>query len=310
MLALLVFASLMLELAAGFAIGIRLAAHGWDAVQLAALAIGWVSGSRLFLVGVSMAMGHQARSPRTAGQQLGSRGTLELVAGEWAAMIANNLIVLPFERFILRRDAAAAQAARVPVVLVHGYVSNRGLFAPTIRALEDAGVAPLFTHNFDRLFAPIETWADELDGIVREIVERTGQPKVIFVCHSMGGLVVRSYASRHGASRVAKLITIASPHHGTLAARRGVGANARQMRRESAFLTQLASGEGAHGPAFPATSIWSVHDNLVIPQETSRLPWAKNVAIAGLGHVGILRSARLHGLLVEELREAGALPPL
>lgn len=308
MLALLVFASLLLELAVCLAIGIHLAAHGWDALQLAALAIGWVSGSRLLLVSLSMAMGHMARSPRTPGQQLGPRTTLRLVAGEWFAMLANNLIVLPFERFIVRRDPPVAPAARVPVVLVHGYVSNRGLFAPAIRALEDAGVAPLFTHNFDRLFAPIETWADELDAIVRQIVECTGQPKVIFLCHSMGGLVARAYASRHGASRVARLITIASPHHGTLAARRGVGANARQMRRESVFLTQLATGEGEQGPGFPATSIWSVHDNLVIPQETSRLPWAKNVAVCGLGHLNILRSAEVHGLLLEELREAGALP--
>jgi triacylglycerol esterase/lipase EstA (alpha/beta hydrolase family) len=309
MLALLVFASLVLELAVCFAIGEHLAARGWNVFALAALAIGWVSGSRLVLVCLSMALSYHSRSPRAPSQQLSPPGTLKLVFGEWAAILANNLVVLPFERFLFRRDAPAVRAERVPVVVVHGYMSNRGLFRPAIRALEQAGVAPLFTHNFDRLFAPIETWADELDAIVREIVERTGQPRVIFVCHSMGGLVVRAYASRHGASCVAKLITIASPHHGTLAARRGVGANARQMRRESAFLARLATTEGAQGPGFPATSIWSVHDNLVIPQETSRLPWAKNVALQGAGHVNILRSALVHRLLVEELREAGAVPP-
>ena len=308
MLALVILSSLVLEVAACFAIAAHLAARGWDVPALLGLAMAWVLGTRLLLVGFSMATSHRGRSPRSSGQQLGLAGTLSLVLGEWAAMLRSTFVMLPFERFIVRRDAPLARSGRIPVLLVHGYLSNRGLFRSVIRSLEDAGVQPLVTHNFERLLAPIESWADELEAIVRDVVARTGQPKVIFVCHSMGGLVVRSYVSRHGASRVAKLVTIASPHHGTLAASRGVGHNARQMRRDSEFLAALAGKEGVQGQGYPATSIYSVHDNLVVPQDTSRLPWARNVALSGVGHVAILRWGALHRALIEELREAGALP--
>ena len=308
MLALVILSSLVLELAACSAIAAHLAARGWDVPVLLGLALAWVLGTRLLLVSFSMASSYAARSPRSSDEQLGPVGTLGLVLGEWAAMLRSNFVVLPFERLVVRRDAPLARSGRIPVLLVHGYLSNRGLFRSVIRALEDAGVQPLVTHNFDRLFAPIESWADELDAIVREVVQRTGQPKVIFVCHSMGGLVARAYVSRHGASHVAKLVTIASPHHGTLAARRGVGQNARQMCRGSEFLAVMARKEGVHGQGYPATSIYSVHDNLVVPQDTSRLPWARNVALSGVGHVAILRWGALHRALIEELREAGALP--
>jgi triacylglycerol esterase/lipase EstA (alpha/beta hydrolase family) len=308
MLALLIVASLLLELCALGFIGAQLLARGWNPVAVVALAIAWLLGIRLLLVCSSMTASFIARSPRTAEQRLGIGGTARLILSEWAAMLASNFYALPFERFVVRRDASPAKSERIPVVLVHGYLSNRGLMRRVIRVLEQAGVDPLFTHNYGGLFSAIETWADELDAIVREITERTGQPKVILVCHSMGGLAARTYVARHGASRVAKLITIASPHHGTWVAHRGPGRNARQMRRDSALLADLARGEGESGPGFAATSIYSVHDNLVVPQDTSRLPWAKNVAVSGIGHVGILLWEPLHRMLVDELREAGALP--
>ena len=53
------------------------------------------------------------------------------------------------------------------------------------------------------------------------------------------------------------------------------------------------------------TSIYTPHDNLVAPQDTSRLSWARNIAIPGRGHVDILASERLSAIVLKELREAG-----
>lgn len=54
------------------------------------------------------------------------------------------------------------------------------------------------------------------------------------------------------------------------------------------------------------TSIYTPHDNLVVPQASSRLAYARNIAIPGRGHVDILGSRRLFETLVEELRAGGA----
>ena len=105
-------------------------------------------------------------------------------------------------------------------------------------------------------------------------------------------------------------MTLASPHNGTVLAALGIGDNARQMSRGSEFLRALAAGEGDRGPMCPFTSIYSVHDTLVAPQDTSRLAWAKNVELARWGHVGILGAQEVHLLVAEELRQAGALRAL
>jgi pimeloyl-ACP methyl ester carboxylesterase len=196
-------------------------------------------------------------------------------------------------------------AARIPVVLVHGYFSNRGYFGPLARALEARGVQPLFAPDFSAMLATIERFAGELHGEIERIVAGTGQSKVVLVCHSMGGLAARAYLAAHGEARIAKLITIASPHHGTVHAALGAGANARQMHPRSAFLESLRRHEAHNAPAMPATSIYLPHDNLVAPQDSSRLEWAKNVALPGFGHIEVLHSTRLADLLIQELREAG-----
>ena len=190
-------------------------------------------------------------------------------------------------------------------MLVHGYFANRGYFGPLARALDARGVAPIFAPDFSGTFAPIERFAGELHREIERIAEGTGQSKVVLVCHSMGGLAARSYVATHGAGRVARLITIGSPHHGTVHARLGAGVNARQMQRGSAFLAELERREAEGGDRPQATSIYLPHDDLVAPQDSSRLDWARNLALPGYGHIEIVEAPRLVEVLVDELREAG-----
>jgi hypothetical protein len=47
---------------------------------------------------------------------------------------------------------------------------------------------------------------------------------------------------------------------------------------------------------------------MVMPQASSRLAAARNVALPGLGHIAMLRSPRLVAALVEALEAAGVRP--
>jgi pimeloyl-ACP methyl ester carboxylesterase len=306
MLATLVRAQLAAELFLYLALGSWLsAAHGWSVPALLAAAAATGLAVRALIVGTSATISYVVRSPRTKDQQLGPGGTLRLLAGEWRAMLADNLWFLPWEASAVRADPPLRRDSGLPVLLVHGYLSNRGLMHGLIRALEEAGAPQVFTFNFRGVFAPIDALVGQLDGQVRRVAEATGQERVVLVCHSMGGLVARAWLAKHGPHRVARLVTIASPHNGTALARLGLGANARQMGRESKFLRDLRAGEGERGPGCAATSIYSVHDNLVAPQDTSCLPWATNVAVAGVGHVEILDAEPVHRLVVDALRDSG-----
>jgi len=298
--------SLALELAAWVAIAAWLhAACSIDAVALAASVVAAALALRLALVCLTCSLGWAFRSARAPAQRLGPYGVLRLVATEFRALLADNFWYLPFESLALRPDPGPAAGTRTAVVLVHGYLSNRGYFAPMVRWLEARGVAAIHVPNYRSVFSSIEGSVGELHAAIERACS-AGAPKVVLVCHSMGGLLARRYLREHGEGRVARLVTIASPHHGTVLSKVGVGEHARQMCQGSDFLLSLERAEAEKSPTVPAVSIYSVHDNLVSPQDTSRLPWARNVAVAGVGHVAIIAWEPVYALVLEELRAAGA----
>jgi triacylglycerol esterase/lipase EstA (alpha/beta hydrolase family) len=305
MLVSLVRAALVAEALAVAALAAWLHGRGVGLVPAIAAPVALSLLVRLAIVSLSMTLSFLARSPRAPEMRLGPAGTLRLVLGEWRAMLANNFFYLPFENRALPPEPPRGLPAGVAVLLVHGYFSNRGILRGVVRDLAARGASPLYTFNFRGIFRPIEQLADQLAEQVDGITRPGGARAVVLVAHSMGGLVARSYLARGGAGRVSGLVTLASPHNGTWLAKLGLGANARQMRPGSAFLEALRQREGSAGPGCPVTSIYSVHDNLVAPQDTSRLPWARNVALSGVGHIDILLDARAHGSVAQALEEAG-----
>lgn len=278
---------------------------GWSYAALAAACFAAAVFGRLAMVVFTTTVGFAHRSPREAHHHIGARGSIAMVVREWGAMLVNNFYRFPWPALALRRDAEPARDGRIPVVMIHGYFSNRGYFGPLVRALEARGVAPIFTPSFPAAFTSIEHYVERLAVYLEDLAAASGQPQVVLVGHSMGGLAGRAYLCTHGAARVTKLITIASPHNGTVHARFGSGANAKQMERDSDFLRELCRREGDKGPSCAVTSIYTPHDNLVAPQDTSRLPYARNIAIPGRGHVDILASDRLAAIVLKELKECG-----
>ncbi|HSN21217.1 MAG TPA: alpha/beta fold hydrolase [Usitatibacter sp.] len=298
----------LVELAACLAAGAWLhAARGWGPLAVGLGVVAWFAGARLVLVSLSSLLGWIFRTPRAPRERIGVARGLLLVATEWRALLVANLLDLPWERLALRPDPPAAPTDRVPVVLVHGYYANRGYLRPLVRRLEARGVGPIFVPSASYVLAPIEAFADELHERLERIAAGTGQPRVVLVCHSMGGLIARACIARHGAGRIARLVTLGSPHHGSVLAHLGLGENARQMLPGSDFLVGLARAESAL-PGPETVSIYSTHDNMVMPQASSRLEGARNVAIPGLGHIAMLSSPRLLEALLAALEGIGAEP--
>lgn len=180
----------------------------------------------------------------------------------------------------------APSATALPgVVLVHGFFCNRGFWTPWLRVLRQRGHA-FSAVSLEPLFGSIDAYAPHIEHAVRAVHEATGKPPLL-VCHSMGGLAVRAWlrARRQQASEppAFRVITIGTPHHGTLLARFGHGRNARQMRWQSDWLAQLAGQEPEGYGHF--TCWYSNCDNIVGPASTATLPGAKNRLIVGRGHV-------------------------
>ncbi|MGK5080394.1 esterase/lipase family protein [Janthinobacterium sp. HLX7-2] len=190
----------------------------------------------------------------------------------------------------------------LPVLLIHGYVCNRGYWTQLSGQLAQAGIAHDAV-DLEPIGAGIDAYVPQVAQAIEGLCARTGSERVIIVAHSMGGLVARAWLRRHGAACVARIITVGTPHQGTALANLAAGTNARQMRRindaPSGWLAQLAASETPETRAL-FTSIYSHHDNIVAPQSSALLPGARHIAFGGIGHVALASDARvLHQLLAE-----------
>ena len=74
------------------------------------------------------------------------------------------------------------------------------------------------------------------------------------------------------------------------------------MCRGCEFLNELEAFEALGTARVDTVSVYSLHDNLVAPQETSHLPWARrNVTLSGMGHLKIIDDPATFAVLREEL---------
>ena len=170
---------------------------------------------------------------------------------------------------------------------------------PLRRYLGEHGVSA-YSHNLEPVYADIDSYADGLAQRIEDICAATGADKLIILAHSMGGLAARACLRKRGARRVAKLITLGTPHHGTVLARLGAGENGRQMVPGNAWLEQL------NGTALgvSAVSVFSHQDNIVSPQDSAVLAGAKIVPLSGMGHVSMPFSRRIREIALQEILAA------
>ena len=179
----------------------------------------------------------------------------------------------------------AACAGRTGVVLVHGFMCNRGFWNAWMSDLHGRGRA-FVAVNLEPVFGSIDGYAEAVEGAVARVRECTGLPPLL-VCHSMGGLAARAWWRRYGrAGAVAGLLTVGTPHGGTWLARLSTRVNGRQMRLCSDWLRQLAAAESQR-PLPPHACWYSNCDNVVFPASTAVLPLGEQHFVSGQAHVAL-----------------------
>lgn len=183
--------------------------------------------------------------------------------------------------------------SRRPIVLVHGFTQNRTNFMWLSRYLAGRGHGPFFGFDYWS-FQPVEVSARELQAFVERVTAATGAEHVDLVCHSLGGLVARTYVDlMGGAARVRRVVTLGTPHRGIAHANgRLLGASVRDMQPRTGFIAKL------DGAPLPETvryvSIFSVHDNIVFPSIASSIEGrGRDVVVERHGHFGILFSEQV-----------------
>jgi triacylglycerol lipase len=231
----------------------------------------------------------------------GLAGAMLVFLREWCAQFALFVLIQPFPRAWLGEDAPQRSAGdAIPVLLVHGYLCNRGAWWWIRRKLAARGF-PVATIDLEPPGGGIEGFSDQLHARIEGLCASTGAAQVALVCHSMGGLVARAYLRKHGSARVARLVTLCSPHHGTWLAYYGTGRNAREMEPGGPWIRAI----GAVAVSVPTMSIWTPTDNFIAPQDSSRLAGAREKVIPASSHLAMLFSPLACEALAAELAHEG-----
>ena len=92
--------------------------------------------------------------------------------------------------------------------------------------------------------------------------------------------------ARKDALKVRRVVTIATPHAGVMWRGPMIGIGASNLRRGS----KLLEAHATYSIAVPCLSIYSTHDNVVHPKETSSLVkrGGKDYEVPGASHLAIL----------------------
>ena len=186
--------------------------------------------------------------------------------------------------------AADPLAARIPVVLVHGVMDNHSVFAVMRRGLRRRGFTSVCSWNYSPLLSDVARGAADLGHHLQRVCEQTGHERVHVIGHSLGGLLARYHVQRQGGHQhVESLVTLGTPHQGSLLAHLLPTPLVRQLRPGSSVLRELA--EPAPGVRTPVTAIYSDLDQVVIPTSAGRCDHpdlqARNVLVRGVGHMSL-----------------------
>jgi triacylglycerol lipase len=199
------------------------------------------------------------------------------------------------ERALVTGDV---EVAGTPILLVHGLVDNRSVFTLLRRRLRRRGFGRVASMNYSPLTDDVRTAATQLAERVEELCDVTGYERIHVIGHSLGGLIARYYVQCLGGDdRVETLVTLGSPHSGTLAAHLIPHPLVRQLRPNSPIIRELAEPAATCRTRFIA--FYTDLDHLIVPAANGRIDHpdlrATNILTPGVGHTSLpVRASVVH----------------
>jgi triacylglycerol esterase/lipase EstA (alpha/beta hydrolase family) len=231
----------------------------------------------------------------------GTRGDrLRAWHGEFWAQLRLYTWIQPLLALERSPRAAWQRSGHVPVVLVHGFLCNAGVFSGFIRGLRKRGVDGIFAVNLDPLYRDMPASLALFHHKLQRILRRCNARSAVLVGHSMGGVLVRLYRSSHP-DNVAAACAIGAPHHGTLGAKLIGGGRERGPPSPTSIWLQRYNTD--HQADCGLLNIWSAADNIVWPQTSAQLHSANELRLTGFGHLHLLQSPVVRDAVARLIRE-------
>lgn len=215
-----------------------------------------------------------------------------------SCLVYLTLLMHPFG-WLLPEEKNRQPGNGPPLLLLHGLFHNRMCWWWVKLRLRRLGWTDLHS-----IYLP--PWRNE-EVLTEQVAKKIdalrharGIEKVNLVGHSMGGILARNYLQlRGGKDKVARLVMLGSPNHGSKLAPFAMTRLGRPLMPGSAFLQKLNAAPFPEG--VPVNNIFTRHDNLVVPSTLARVEGIAEIELAGLGHVSLLYHPRAFASLVQAL---------
>ncbi len=209
--------------------------------------------------------------------------------GRSLASVLFLLLVFPLHKRLELPCRETKPGSGPVIILIHGLYHNASAWVLLRRGLQRAGFTNICTWSYTSWGQDFETLAGRLVKDVTAFAERNPGQGVVLIGHSLGGLLGKEAVYRIGDSGcITALISLATPHRGSLLARAGINTLARSLASSNV----LFSHGGRPWPAQPVKclNLYPAVDNMVLPGQALVAPepgWEQHM-MGPLGHVGIL----------------------
>lgn len=196
------------------------------------------------------------------------------------------------------RASAVATGERAPVLLLPGIYETWDVMAPLALALHDAGHP---VHTVPSLGLNAASLAHSARQVAARLVA-LGLDGVTLVAHSKGGLIGKHVMGHDEvAARVAGLVAVNTPFHGSVHARWFPARAVRALSPDDPHLRALAAVDDVHDRVVSVFARFDPH----VPGG-SELPGAANVRLPVDGHFRVLADPRVHEVVLRAVDDLAA----
>ena len=186
----------------------------------------------------------------------------------------------------IRKKTPFLTRGETPVLLLHGLFVNKASWFWFKYQLRRQGFNNVVTMNLSSWHSE-EVLTELVAKKVDELRHQIGVNKVHIIGHSMGGMIARNYVQlRGGHDKVENLICLGSPHHGSKLAAFTLDPLGKLLIPNSIFLQRLKNAPIAENVR--TTNIYTTHDNMVLPTDSCRISWGKNIVLDHMGHTALI----------------------
>jgi len=187
--------------------------------------------------------------------------------------------------------------------LIHGLWNTSSIFSSITLKLDDIGIeyfAPTLKHSYG--MTSIIELANKLNEL---ILEKYGlEKKIDILGFSMGGIIGRYWLQKfNGCKRTRRLISIGSPHKGTLMAQlipkytfRGIS----EMKIKSKFLRELADNDFFLDD-IECINFFTYWDLMVFPSWRTNLNLGKKISVIVYKHRNLVRNKSVVDKIIDEI---------